>query len=209
MGEAELGLGDHHHSKKPRGASCGIQHWPKNESSLGNLDAQNGLFLVVLCKHFVSSNYRKEMRVKGNNTQVLDLSCQIRELVSRSLSSTSVTKPLCVIHSFLPLPLLPSSFPVVLSVFLTTLNYLKCGTLPLFPLREQPWGLPSVCSTQPKGRREGPSAVCWPFWATTISQPNRSCKTCGLHNPASILQLIYSLGFEDHKKAKVTTQRSK
>uniref|UniRef100_A0A5F9DRM3 Leucine rich melanocyte differentiation associated n=1 Tax=Oryctolagus cuniculus TaxID=9986 RepID=A0A5F9DRM3_RABIT len=75
--------------------------------------------------------------------------------------------------------------------------------------REQSRGLPSVCSTQPEGRREESLTECWPSRAAAISQPNRSCKTCGLHNPASTLQLIYNLGFEDHKKAKVTTQRSK
>lgn len=146
--------------------------------------------------------------MKVNSTQVLDFNCQISCLLALLLSLNPC-------HSFFTAtaifawPLFPSSSPIGSSVCLTTLNYLKCDTISLFPLREQPWGLPSVCSTQPKGRREGPSTVCWPSWATTISQPNRSCKTCGLHNPASILQLIYSLGFEDHKKAKVTTQRSK
>lgn len=34
VGEAELGLGDHHHTKKPLRASCGLQHWPKNGSRM-------------------------------------------------------------------------------------------------------------------------------------------------------------------------------
>jgi hypothetical protein len=45
----------------------------------------------------------------------------------------------------------------------------KCGALSLFPGREQPWGLPSVCITQAKGRQwEGPS-MSGLSWAATIS----------------------------------------
>lgn len=81
----------------------------------------------------------------------------------------------------------PSLLPGGPSVFLTTLNYLKLDTLSLFPLREQPWGLPSVCSTQPKGRREGPLAICWPSWATTISRRVGAVKPV-----AYITQLAFS-----------------
>lgn len=82
---------------------------------------------------------------------------------------------------------------------------------PFFVLSKQATQGPAQClQHSSKGRgREGPFAVCGPSWATTISPLSRSCKTCGLHSPASMLQLIYSLGFEDHKKAEVTTQRSK
>lgn len=67
----------------------------KNESRLGNLGAQNGLFLVFLCNYFLSSYCRK----KSEGQQYTSAGYQLsnKELVSWSLSSTFVTKPLSFI----------------------------------------------------------------------------------------------------------------
>lgn len=46
-------LGDHHHPEDPLGASHGLEYWPDNESGMGRLDAQYGLFLVFPCQSFL------------------------------------------------------------------------------------------------------------------------------------------------------------
>lgn len=133
---------------------------------MGNLGAQNGLFLVFLCNS-PSCCCRQNSRVKVNSTLELDLACQIRDLVSWSLSSTFVIKPFAI-HSLLPLQsLLGLSFlPASLvgpSVFLTTFNYLKRDTLSLFPPRKQPEACPvSVALSQREGGRDPPQSVGCP-----------------------------------------------
>lgn len=106
----------------------------KNESRLGNLGAQNGLFLVFLCNYFLSSYCRKK-KVKVNSTQVLDISCQIKSW-SHGLLALLLSLNPC--HSFFTAtaifawPLFPSSSPIGPSVCLTTLNYLKHDTIYFF-----------------------------------------------------------------------------